>query len=341
MRAVSSAPTPGRRALRVVRRKRPVDTIELNTTAIRADSAAPTPGRRALRVVRRKRPVDTIELNTTAIRADSAAPTPGRRALRVVRRKRPVDTIELNTTVLRRWRAERLDVAAAVRVTGRADPMRSLGPAALRADVQPRRFDLVLRAALVAAGLGGLFLGDGHGTAQSSQRRKRPVREATQWSGSGRTETSAAPTELEKSRFRDSDVSLSGLTPQEAPNRSAQDGFARFGADSAPFRDKGRGRSGLQLLAQALERGPAGIGLLILVLVGIVVQALPALRAEPRAIRAAEDLVRQGQSDRVARPRRQIEVVLVQVRRAELVVAPGVFRLVLACRGRHLQHPLA
>jgi delta 1-pyrroline-5-carboxylate dehydrogenase len=58
--------------------------------------------------------------------------------------------------------AERLDVAAAIRVARRADPVWALWPAALRADVQARRLDLVLRAALVAASLGGFFLRDGH-----------------------------------------------------------------------------------------------------------------------------------------------------------------------------------
>jgi len=40
--------------------------------------------------------------------------------------------------------------------------MRALGAAALRADVQARRLDAVLRAALVAARLGRFLLGDGH-----------------------------------------------------------------------------------------------------------------------------------------------------------------------------------
>ena len=63
---------------------------------------------------------------------------------------------------LGRGRTERLDVAAAVRVARRADAVRALRLAALRADVQAWRLDLVLRAALVAAGLRGFLLGDGH-----------------------------------------------------------------------------------------------------------------------------------------------------------------------------------
>ena len=41
--------------------------------------------------------------------------------------------------------------------------MRPLGAAALRADVEARRLDPVLRATLVAARFGGFLLGDGHG----------------------------------------------------------------------------------------------------------------------------------------------------------------------------------
>src|SRR5438093_13004430 len=63
---------------------------------------------------------------------------------------------------LRRGGAERLDVSAAIGVARRANPVRALRPAALRTHVQPRRLDLVLRATLVAAGLGGFLLGGGH-----------------------------------------------------------------------------------------------------------------------------------------------------------------------------------
>ena len=58
--------------------------------------------------------------------------------------------------------AERLDLAALVRAAGRADAMRPLGRAALRARVDARRLELVLRATLVAAGFGGFSLGDSH-----------------------------------------------------------------------------------------------------------------------------------------------------------------------------------
>ena len=62
--------------------------------------------------------------------------------------------------------AERLDLAALVRLAGRADAVRPLRLAARRADVHARRLDPVLRAALVAAGLRGFLLGDGHGSAR-------------------------------------------------------------------------------------------------------------------------------------------------------------------------------
>ena len=51
----------------------------------------------------------------------------------------------------------------------------AVGPhrrAAVRADVQARRVDLVLRAALIAAGLRGLLLGDGHERLRSLAQRK-------------------------------------------------------------------------------------------------------------------------------------------------------------------------
>jgi hypothetical protein len=49
--------------------------------------------------------------------------------------------------------AERLDLAACVRLAGRAHPVRLLRLAALRAEVQARRFDPVVGPALVAARL--------------------------------------------------------------------------------------------------------------------------------------------------------------------------------------------
>ena len=63
---------------------------------------------------------------------------------------------------LRSRSAERLDLAALVRVARRADAVRPLGLMAGRADVDARRLDAVLRAALVATGLRCFLLGDCH-----------------------------------------------------------------------------------------------------------------------------------------------------------------------------------
>jgi hypothetical protein len=64
--------------------------------------------------------------------------------------------------VLRSLDAQRFDVAALVRLAGRADAMRSLGLSARRADLDVRGGDPVLGASLVAPGLRGFSLGDGH-----------------------------------------------------------------------------------------------------------------------------------------------------------------------------------
>src|SRR5256714_10662407 len=73
-------------------------------------------------------------------------------------RSPPMASTATRITGLGRGSAERLDVTAAIGMTRRADPVRALGPAALGAEIQPRRLDLVLSAALVAAGLRGCFL---------------------------------------------------------------------------------------------------------------------------------------------------------------------------------------
>ena len=57
---------------------------------------------------------------------------------------------------------------------------------------------------------------------------------------------------------------------------------------------------------QLLERGPAGIGVALEVLVRLDVQVLAAHGAEPGAVRPAEDLIRKLESDRVARPGAQV-----------------------------------
>src|ERR671934_824982 len=80
-------------------------------------------------------------------------------------RSPPIASTATRIISLRSWGAERLDVAAAVRVARRADAVRPLRLTALRADVQARRLDAVLRTALVAASLGRFLLRDGHGRA--------------------------------------------------------------------------------------------------------------------------------------------------------------------------------
>ncbi len=63
---------------------------------------------------------------------------------------------------LRSVSAERFDLAALVVAAGRADAVRALRLAARLADVDLRSADRVRRAPLVAAGLGGFPLRDGH-----------------------------------------------------------------------------------------------------------------------------------------------------------------------------------
>jgi len=68
-----------------------------------------------------------------------------------------------------------------------------------------------------------------------------------------------------------------------------------------------------------------------------LVQVLAARRTEPGALGATEDLVRQGQRDRVARPGDEIEVVVDEVRRAKLIRPVGIGRLVLTPNDRDLE----
>src|SRR4051812_19615989 len=85
----------------------------------------------------------------------------------------------------------------------------------------------------------------------------------------------------------------------------------------------------LQLLPQAFERGPARVGILLAVRVRLHVQILAALRAEAGAVGPAEDLRRQREQERVAGPGREVEPVVDEVRRRQLV-GVGARRLVLA-----------
>src|SRR5919198_913759 len=76
--------------------------------------------------------------------------------------------------LLRGRRAEGLDFAAAIGAAIRADAMRPLGAVAVRAQVQTRRFDAVLGAALVTARLGCSPFRDCHRRPTIAASRPRP-----------------------------------------------------------------------------------------------------------------------------------------------------------------------
>ena len=75
--------------------------------------------------------------------------------------------------------------------------------------------------------------------------------------------------------------------------------------------------------AERLERRPTRIGRRHFVLVRLEVQVLPADGAETRAIGAAEDLVRDVESDEVTHPGADVEVAVDEVLRPQLLVPPG------------------
>ena len=76
--------------------------------------------------------------------------------------------------------------------------------------------------------------------------------------------------------------------------------------------------------------------------VRLVVQVLAADGAKAGALRPAKDLVGKCERDRVTGPRAQVQLVVRQVRSAELVRPFGwISGLVLARRDRHLEHGIA
>src|SRR6266540_3881393 len=97
---------------------------------------------------------------------------------------------------------------------------------------------------------------------------------------------------------------------------------------SAPRFAKPNYRVCLQLLFELGELGPPGIGLGLAVVVRLLVQVAAALGAEAGAAVAAQDLHRQLEHDRVARPRGEVEPVVDEVRRPQLVRLAGTRRLV-------------
>ena len=75
------------------------------------------------------------------------------------------------------------------------------------------------------------------------------------------------------------------------------------------------------------ELRPARIGLGLVLVLGILVEVLPADRAQAAAVLAADDLRGSGERERVARPGAQVELVLRDVGRAQVLVAAGLVDL--------------
>ena len=99
--------------------------------------------------------------------------------------------------------------------------------------------------------------------------------------------------------------------------------------------------SPLELFLQRFERGPARVGGELLVRMRLLVQVLAADRAEARAVGAVQDLLRQLERERVARPGGEVERVIRDVRRFELLVARRIVRLILGRPDRQLEHRVA
>src|SRR5581483_9274356 len=93
-------------------------------------------------------------------------------------------------------------------------------------------------------------------------------------------------------------------------------------------------------LAKRLEGRPARVALRLLVRVRLLVQVLPADAAEAGAVGPAEDLVRELERHRVARPLGDVEIRARDVLRRHLLVL-RVLVLVLARPDRHLEHGVA
>ena len=88
--------------------------------------------------------------------------------------------------------------------------------------------------------------------------------------------------------------------------------------------------AGVLVSEETLERRPARIGIALEVLVRLDVQVLAAHRAETGAVRTAEDLVRELERDRVTRPGAELEPVVRDVLRVELVRGRRVWIVELA-----------
>src|SRR6266511_3497835 len=75
----------------------------------------------------------------------------------------------------------------------------------------------------------------------------------------------------------------------------------------------------LEPVLQLRERGAARIELLVVVRMGRVVQIAAADGAQPGAVGPAEDLFRKLEDERVARPAREVELVVLEIWRAQLL----------------------
>ena len=113
----------------------------------------------ARRVEIRRAEQDRLDLGRDAPRARRRRPPRARGRRRA--RRRPREPAQASR-FLGRGCAQRLDVAAAVRLARRAHAVRLLRRPAVRAGADARRLDAVLGATLVAPGLAGLPLRDGH-----------------------------------------------------------------------------------------------------------------------------------------------------------------------------------
>ena len=115
----------------------------------------------------------------------------------------------------------------------------------------------------------------------------------------------------------------------------------RWGARRRSTRSRRPARS--EVVAKLLECGPARIGRLFNVLVRLGIQVLSAHGAQAGAVGLAQDLLRKGERDRVAHPRRELEPVVDHVVRPQLVATRRIriVKLAGADGHRHLRMPEA
>src|SRR5437667_11176921 len=93
----------------------------------------------------------------------------------------------------------------------------------------------------------------------------------------------------------------------------------------------------LEALAQLFECRPAAVDGVVVMPVRLDVQVAAAHGTEAGAVGAAEDLVRERERDRVARPGREVETVGLEVWRPQLLGLAGIRRLVLAGGDRDVE----